>query len=129
MPAWWLGLAVLSLATTYLPMPGKEMSAVTKEIAALTGRRAGYARFLRLVDAEVTQRPALVLVEQGLVNSWVVNSPGLDGPVIFGRYRPSVHSLEEIARAFPERAIYLFDGRDWRIERVGVPAGASDGSP
>ena len=114
---WWASLALLSLAATYLPIHGKE-AAIDSEIAQMTARRVDHARFLRLVNEQVTDKPALVLIDQGLVDSFVVNSPGLDRPLIFGRYRPKVHSLAEIAHAFPERTIYLFDETARQIKRV-----------
>ena len=53
-----------------------------------------------------------------MCDSFVVNSPSLDRPVIFGRSRRNVHSPAEIAHAFPETTIYLFDSHAWQIEHV-----------
>ena len=71
------------------------------------------------------QRPALVLIDQGFVDSFIVNSPSLERSVKFARYHPNVQSLKDIANAFPERTIYLFNENAWQIERIfGSRSGA-----
>ena len=116
---WWASVAVVGLAAMFLPVNGNE-SAIDAEIAQMVGRRAGHARFLKLVAEQVRLKPALVLIDQGFVESFIVNSAGLDSPIIFGRYRPAIHSVAEIADAFPERSIYLFDASAWQVEQVDV---------
>jgi hypothetical protein len=105
--------------------------------------RGQFAAFAALVEAQVDDRPALVLVEQPPRNihvDFVVNSPDLRAPVLFGRYenRPdgdqsapvaaTRHTdragcrLEEIAVAFPDRRLYLFNESSWTIEPVEATA-------
>ena len=73
--------------------------------------RRKHASFLEVVSREVTERPALVLVEPDPADrhlDFVTNLPPLTGPVLIGRYRPDLYDHATVAAAFPERALYRY---------------------
>ncbi len=73
----------------------------------------------------MTRRPALVLVIPDPADrhiDYVSNPPSLDADVLIGRWPADVHDgdtwLQDIARAFPERHLYVFDARHWRLSEA-----------
>ncbi|MBY0400456.1 glycosyltransferase family 39 protein, partial [Myxococcota bacterium] len=125
-------LALAPALWQWLPIEGALQTETGRALArgsSFEPSRTAHQRFLDLVEATVTDRPALVLVKQPPRNfhvDYVVNEPTLDGPILFGRFDPARMKLEAIAQAFPDRALYLFDERSGRLERVG---GGAAGSP
>jgi hypothetical protein len=83
--------------------------------------REKQGQFRRLVNATVTERPALVLIEadpSDLHIDHVVNTPPLTGPILFAHDRPEVASLAEIRRVWPERALYRYSARTQRLTKI-----------
>ncbi|MFO0690282.1 MAG: hypothetical protein U0900_16400 [Myxococcota bacterium] len=132
-PAWAL-LALAPAVGQWLPIDGPlqtETGRALQQGSSFAPSRRQHQRFLDLVEAKATARPALVLVKQPPRNfhvDYVVNDPTLDGPVLFGRFDPARMRLEAIAAAFPDRALYLFDERRGRLERVGGEPGDDTGA-
>ncbi|MBK7951525.1 MAG: glycosyltransferase family 39 protein [Deltaproteobacteria bacterium] len=123
-------LALAPALWQWLPVDGPLQTGSGRALrqgSSFAPSRRQHQRFLDLVDARVEDRPALVLVKQPPRNfhlDYVVNEPTLDGPVLYGRFDPTRMKLEVIAEAFPDRALYLFDERSGRLERVPLdPAG------
>lgn len=128
-PAWAL-LALAPALWQWLPVEGALQTETGRALArgsSFAPSREQHQRFLDLVAARVGDRPALVLVRQPPRNfhvDYVVNEPTLDGPILFGRFDPTRMKLAAIAEAFPDRALYVFDERSGRLERVPAdPAG------
>ncbi|MFN0055664.1 MAG: ArnT family glycosyltransferase [Planctomycetales bacterium] len=117
-PVWLAGLFAISWGCTYVPAGAREETRFARSLRGMQAARREFARFHRLVEEKAIQRPALVLVEQPPGNihiDFVVNSPRLDGAVIVGRYDPQSMNLDEIRKAFPERALYVFRERNWSL--------------
>lgn len=128
-------LALVPAVGQWLPFDGPlqtESGRALRAGSSFRTSREQHQRFLDLVDARVLTRPALVLVEQPPRNfhvDFVVNEPTLDGPVLFGRFDPRRMKLDAIAAAFPDRALYLFNERSGRLERVGTGSAGSGSAP
>lgn len=73
--------------------------------------RQRHAEFFAWTKSAATP-PALVLVrptDEELYMSYVTNRPGLEDPVIYARELPNVATPAEVARAFPNRNVYVCD--------------------
>lgn len=137
-PAWWAAGLALVWATQYMPLdPLWPVSRVDAAVAEIGFSRLRYARFHELIAREVKHRPALVLVIPDPADrhiDYVNNPPSLDAEVLIGRWPADVKDagawLREIARAFPERHLYVFDARQWRVSdaRDVIAAGGRRGA-
>jgi len=124
MPAWWVALLLLSIGFNYGLRSGNWSAPLGEGIAKVRFAREKYARFAARVAREVGPKPALVLVEADPADRHIdygVNSPDLSGPVLFGRYIPSEVPVAEIRRQFPDRALYRYQAREDRLERLPEP--------
>lgn len=128
MPIWWNGLIAAALLVTYTACdPLWSPSRITSGIQQLAFSRQKYAAFREMIEQEVVDRPALVLVEPDPADrhiEYITNDPDLSGPVLFGHYDPDKRKLADIVNTFPSRACYLFqpqDGRLLRIQRTKTP--------
>lgn len=124
----WLGtLLSVAVVTNYLACPPYWVPSIHAGIVELQFPRRIYAKFHQQLQAGVTERPALVLVVPDLADrhmDLVTNDPQLDGPVIIGRYVPDelpADSLQQIAEAFPDRHLYLYDARSRQLSVVHSP--------
>jgi hypothetical protein len=121
----WQALVWGTLLCAYAPVRPWGQNLVDDASSGFRRMRARHAEFRALLEDRVTQRPALVLVEQPPPNihiDFVVNHPALQGDLLVGRHDPSRRTLEEITAAFPGRAVYLFREQGWSIEQVGLKA-------
>ncbi|HID24681.1 MAG TPA: hypothetical protein EYP14_20100, partial [Planctomycetaceae bacterium] len=127
MPVWWglvLGAAVL-VNWVSLP-PFWSPSRLKAGVSEFAFARQKYQVFHELIERAVTERPALVLVEPDPSDrhiDFVVNDPGLDADVLFGRWptadeRRLQEQLKHILRTFPDRTVYRFRATDWTIWRI-----------
>jgi hypothetical protein len=69
----------------------------------------------------IQDEPALVLVESGHEGAhldFVINAPGLAGSPLLGRYRTGRTDLAAVARAFPDRTVYLCRPEQRELVRV-----------
>lgn len=124
MPAWWMGLLLLTIGIDYGLRSGNWSAPLTDGIAKVRFAREKYARFAARVAREVHPLPALVLVESDPADrhiDYVVNSPDLSDRVLFGRYIPAEISMIQVRRLFPERTLYLYQAREDRLERLPGP--------
>jgi hypothetical protein len=81
--------------------------------------RRRHGQFEALVARQALPRPALVLVEPDPADrhiDYVINSPGLDGPVLIGRYLADEVPLSRVKQLFAGRTLFLYRVRDeeWR---------------
>ena len=119
----WLGtLLSVGLVTNYVACLPYWLPAIHNGIAEIRFPRRIYASFRQQLQSGVTQLPALVLVVPDPADrhmDFVTNDPQLDAPILIGRYvREEMPPLPEIARAFPDRHLYLFDAKTRQLSVV-----------
>jgi hypothetical protein len=115
MPVWWgfvIASAVVVNVTDFAPFwyPSK-LQAGVEQIAF---SRLRYQAFNEMLQRDVTQRPALVLIKADAADrhiDYVVNDPALSSDVLRARYPVADWPLERIVAEFPDRAVYLFDAK------------------
>lgn len=111
----WLGaLLVCSVGTNYVSFPPFWETRLEIGSSELSFSRKKYAEFRRRIASEVTELPALVLVLPDAADrhmDFVTNEPSLTAPVLFGRLVEEETSLDKIAKAFPDRHIYVYDAK------------------
>jgi hypothetical protein len=119
---WWLGLIGLSLVGSYFGPAGLWQPRIEDGIGSLAHPRRQQAEFRRWIEASVTERPALVLIDQHETEAshldFVTNDPGLTSEVILGRLRANETDLSAIVRDFPGRSIYVASPHRKAIRRV-----------
>lgn len=127
MPLWW-GLVLLTavLVNQIELSPFWPVSRVEAGVHELAFSRIRYADFQQLVATGVTQRPALVLVRHDPADrhiDYVSNHPSLTSPLLIGRL-PAAASMTEAETlqlaqaAFSDRAVYVWDAKTRRVQRV-----------
>jgi hypothetical protein len=82
--------------------------------------RLTYHNFYKMIDRLVTAPRALVLIEPDPHDrhiDFVVNEPGLQADILFGRRRPETN-LSEIVRLFPNRTCYLYRVKQRQLTRI-----------
>jgi hypothetical protein len=115
LPWWWALLLSVSLAADYFPFEsipslGKKYPKITKGISPIRHPRREYANFDNWLKTNVTELPALVLIEidpKERHMDYVVNDPGLNAPILRARYRPDQMNLDKVTTEFPDRHVYL----------------------
>ncbi len=109
-PIWLTGFVLLTLSANLISIPGTWTAKLARGASMLRYSRDKHAKFLRGVEEATAGRPALVLVgphrDDGQLD-YVVNDPGLNGPLLLGRYRPGKTDLHVILRDFPERDVWI----------------------
>lgn len=132
---WWTLMLVAAAIPSYMALPpfwaGSRIEAAVETTAF---SKIKYARFHRLVERIVwngrapdPDRPALVLVAHDPLDlhlDLVDNPPGLDGPLLIGRYRAGETDLETICQDFPDRRVFLFDVRTNQLTAVPFRQGS-----
>lgn len=120
-PLWgclaWVVAGVLNFTTTQ----GLWSAPFQDGLSQFQFAREKQGQFRRLVDATVTERPALVLIQadpSDLHIDFVVNTPPLTGPILFARDRPDVASIGEIRSAWPDRTLYRYSAQTQRLARL-----------
>lgn len=126
MSTWWIVLLLISLGADYLP--NAVLSSITAKsariytgIGSIRHPRRQYAEFDRWLDSNVSRRPALVLIEFDPDDQhvdYIVNLHGLNASVLRARHRRDVTDLDEIARDFPDRQIYLCQPSRKKIQAI-----------
>ncbi len=121
----WLG-ALLSAAvvTNYVACPPYWLPAIHNGIAEIRFPRRIYGAFRQQLRREVTELPALVLVVPDPADrhmDFVTNDPQLNSPILIGRYvREEIpaDALQEIAKAFTGRHLYLYDAKSRQLSPI-----------
>jgi len=112
MPVWWAALLAGAVAVNLITVPPLWPARLDVGIAEVSFSRQRYAEFFSRVGQLTAGRRALVLVRPDPADrhiDYVVNSPGLDAEVIFGRYREGETDLDEVVRTFADREVWLID--------------------
>ncbi|GAB4136705.1 MAG: hypothetical protein Tsb009_03840 [Planctomycetaceae bacterium] len=121
---WWWGLVMVALSTAYVSeSPCWNSSRVQTEAMQAGYSRYQYWKFQRIVEKQVREPRALVLIEHDPADrhiDYVNNQSGFtdEQPLLFGRYLPEKMNLRDIARAFPNRAIYLYRVKQRTFEKI-----------
>jgi hypothetical protein len=122
MPLWWSTLLGMSLFSAYASWetywPTSRVDVGLEQIAF---SRLRYAAFYRLVNQQVTERPALVLVEPDPNDrhiDYVVNDPALAAGVLYARYLPERTQIADVLRLFPQRTCYHYLAKEEQLQRL-----------
>jgi hypothetical protein len=115
MPVWW-GLVIASAVVVNLTdfAPFWYPSKLRAGVEQIAFSRLRYQAFHELLQRNVTQRPALVLIAADPADrhiDYVVNDPALSSDVLRARYPVADWPLERVVAEFPDRAVYLFDAQ------------------
>ena len=119
---WWLGLIGLSLIGSYFGPAGLWQPRIEDGIGSLAHPRRQQAEVRRWIEASVSERPALVLLDQHETEAshldFVTNDPGLTSEILLGRLRTDATDLSAIVRDFPDRSIYVANPHRKTIRRL-----------
>ena len=115
MPGWWSLLLIISFAGDYIPIRllarvTTEMPRIFHGIGSIRAPRRQYAEFDKWLQSQVTEQPAVVLIE-GDANDqhmdYVVTSPDLSDRILRARFQRGISDVKSVADAFPDRSLYL----------------------
>ena len=119
---WWLGLIGLSLVGSYFGPAGLWQPRIEDGIGSLAHPRRQQAEVRRWIEASISERPALVLLDQHETEAshldFVTNDPGLTSEILLARRRAEETDLSAIARDFPDRSVYVASPHRKSIRRV-----------
>ena len=124
MPQWWLSLLAASLLITYVGMePFWASSRLDAGIGQIKFPRRKYYGFQQMVEREVIERPAIVIVHPDPADrhiDFVVNDATLDGEVLYARHLEDV-SAEQIRSVFLNRVVYEFFAITGQLSKAPEP--------
>ncbi|HUQ68889.1 MAG TPA: hypothetical protein VM165_05160, partial [Planctomycetaceae bacterium] len=139
LPTWWCGLLVIAWLGMFVPLSETWPARWMNGVVSIRYPRRQHAEFRRWLKQRIGDEPALVLVDAGSQNphlDLVVNDAGVSGPLLLGRYRPGQTKLDDVARAFPDRVVYVVRWEQRELERIPhlaprLPTGGrrADGAP
>ena len=122
MPIWWSALLGMSLLSAHVSWEAFwPTSRVDVGVEQIAFSRLRYAAFYRLIDEQVTERPALVLVEPDPNErhiDFVVNEPALSADVLFARFLPERTQIADVMRRFPQRTCYHYLPKEGQLRRL-----------
>jgi hypothetical protein len=121
MPLWWGAVTAAACLTSHVACPPFWESRLEAGISEVRFARRQYDLFAKMIERQVTDRPALVLVEPDPTDrhiDFVTNRPDLQDPVLRARFDPATTNLDEISRLFPDRALYYFRVKDRLLTRI-----------
>ena len=119
---WWLGQIGLSLVGAYFGPAGLWQPRIERGINSIAHPRRQQKEVRRWIEASVTERPALVLIDQHETEAshldFVTNDPGLTSEILLARLRTGETDLSAVARDFPDRSVYVASPHQKSIRRV-----------
>jgi hypothetical protein len=122
MVVWWSAVVFSAVAVNLFEFaPLWYPSKLELAVENVAFSRLRYQAFNELLQREVRDRPALVLIEADPSDrhiDYVVNEPSLSADVLRGRFPVAEWPLERIAAEFPDRALYLFRAKTGELRRV-----------
>jgi hypothetical protein len=124
MIVWLAAFLSTAIATNYVSFPPYWITRLDQGISELKFSRRIYGAFQQRLRKEVTDLPALVLVIPDPVDrhmDFVINDPQLSSPILIGRYVPQESPpdrLQQIAQAFPDRHLYIYDAKTRQLSLV-----------
>ena len=122
MPVWWAFLIGSVVLVNHIEaIPFWYSSKLQAGIEQVAFSRLKYQAFDELLQREVRQRPALVLIEADPSDrhiDYLVNAPSLSAEIIRGRYPVADWPIERVVAEFPERHIYLYRAKSGELRLV-----------
>ena len=127
---WWSLLLVASVTLNQVAVPPFwGASRMDVGINQFAFPRSRYEFFRQLLDRHVSDRPALVLVRHDSDDrhlDYVSNHPSLTDELLIGRLPMDTQTSEEgtaksARKAYPDRAIYVFDAKTGQLALVARP--------
>lgn len=127
MRIWWAACVVASMLVTFTNIdPLWLRSRLANAILETSFSRLKYHDFHELIENQVTERPALVLVQHDPSDihiDYVTNDPGLDSEIIFGRIDSDKLFTVDQPRdrdiaVKVNRKVYVFRANEWRLYLV-----------
>lgn len=106
---WWAGFVVFALLVNLVSFEPFWTGRLDKLTSEMSWSRQRFAAMEELLEAQVADRPAVVLISQDpgeFQQDFVFNSPGLDAPILRARWLPDRYPAERVFELFPERTIY-----------------------
>lgn len=119
LPFWAAGLLVIAWLGMYVDAGEAWTARWRKGVGEIAFSRRQHAAFRDAIARDVTQFPALVLIDgkhDGQQIDFVTNQAGLTAPVLIGRDRTGPEVWNVIAAAFPQRNLYRFRTEQGRAE-------------
>lgn len=122
--AWMAAFLSVSIMTNYVAWTPYWVPRLSVGISELRYSRRIYGVFQQRLRTEVTELPALVLVIPDPADrhmDFVTNDPRLSAPILLGRYVPAESDpdrLQQIAKAFPDRQLYVYDAKTRQLDRL-----------
>jgi len=132
MPVWWCLLLLASVTVNHVSLrPFWGVSRLDAGISELSFSRVQFERFHRVVEEQVDQTPALVLIKHNPHDrhiDYVSNTPDLSAPILFGRVSADantteIETLRSAAQAYLDRSLYvavapMSPGQSWQFIRL-----------
>lgn len=124
MVAWLAAFLSVAVMTNYVSLTPYWVTRLSMGISELRFSRRIYGTFQQRLRNEVTELPALVLVIPDPADrhmDFVTNDPQLSGPILIGRFDPAdapPERLQQIAKEFPDRSLYLYDAKTRKLDRL-----------
>ncbi|MCA9027907.1 MAG: hypothetical protein KDA86_22045 [Planctomycetaceae bacterium] len=109
MPIWGLSLVAMSVLVNLVTIVPLWPARIDVGIAEVGFSRQRYAAFNQTVQQFTGGRRALVLVQTDPSDrhmDYVVNDPGLQNQVLFGRFRSDATDVGEVIKLFPDRDLW-----------------------
>lgn len=123
LPIWWYLVLVISVLAIYLPRGQTGKSRMQRGLNALEYPRHRHAELRQWLEQRIVERPALVLLEQDERKlshlDLVVNEPGLNAELLWGRFRIGQTDVDQIRRDFPDRHLYVANPERGTFRQIG----------
>ncbi len=121
LPFWAAGFLGLAWLGMYVDAGEAWASRWKKGIGVIAYSRQQYAVFHEILQRDVTQLPALVLVDgphDGQQIDFVTNHAGLTSPILLGRFREGQTNFSAVAAAYSDRHLYRYHMQTQRVEML-----------
>ncbi len=122
---WWIGLLCLTVLLNWNSFDSssrfESSSKVQNAVREIAFPRLKYEQFRLLLESQVSSKPALVMVKADPADrsmDYVNNVPQLDSEILIGRFRPEIRTLDDVAKLFPNRSVYLYDVKENSLRKV-----------
>ena len=102
--------AALELERAYLELGPEWPSRWLRGVESIRFPRIQHAEFLAWTNAATQGERVLLLIDPATSNphlDLVLNSPGLDRQILYGRWRPGQTDLAAVIRDFPDRRVLI----------------------
>jgi hypothetical protein len=120
-PVWWTVLTGVVLLSNLVTLTASVNSRLETGISQVAFPRLKYAEFHRMIQQQVKEPRALILIEHNPADvslDYVSNDSGWDANILFGRFRKGETDIGAVLHLFPNRSCYLFDVKKQRLVRL-----------